>query len=213
MRNLSLAAAMEAFVTRPKLLDVREDKRSDEAQGENKPEHSLPGRLDRVSQELSLFMSVDPILASLHKEYIDACALLDDLAAKGNSEYDAMATVASDRVESAHSAFSARLIELRSDETTIAMVKMKRHRLLIEEMEERREKRRLKEEKTFFHKQELNSVAENKRKQAKTRNLDMFMAFIMMSWAMHSQNRQELKYAFEDAYIGPISRKKAGTAA
>ncbi len=212
MRNLSLAAAMEAFVTKPELLDVNVKQRSEKTREKDKSGSDLPGRLDRVSQELSLYISVDPILASLHKEYLDACGLLDGLAAKNNPDYSPMATVASDRVESAHSAFSARLIELRSDETTSAMVEMKRHRLLLEEMEERKIARRMKEEKAYLYKKDVDATKEKKAKREKTFAIDMFMAYMMMSWTMHAQSRRELKYAFEDAFIGQVSRQKTGTA-
>tara|TARA_R110000868_G_scaffold402111_1_gene678144 strand:+ start:639 stop:1280 length:642 start_codon:yes stop_codon:yes gene_type:complete len=211
MRNLSLAAAMEAFVTRPELLDVNVKKRPEKTREKDKAGNDLPGRLDRVSQELSLYISIDPILGSLHKEYLDACALLDDLAVKNNPEYNAMTTVASDRVESAHSAFSARLIELRSDETTSAMVEMKRHRLILEEMEERKVARRMKEEKAYMHKKDVEATQDKKAKREKTFAIDMFMAYMMMSWTMHAQSRRQLKYAFEDAFIGQVSRQKTGS--
>ena len=188
MRNLSLAAAMEAFVTKPELLDVNVKQRSEKTREKDKSGSDLPGRLDRVSQELSLYISVDPILASLHKEYLDACGLLDGLA------------------------FSARLIELRSDETTSAMVEMKRHRLLLEEMEERKIARRMKEEKAYLYKKDVDATKEKKAKREKTFAIDMFMAYMMMSWTMHAQSRRELKYAFEDAFIGQVSRQKTGTA-
>jgi hypothetical protein len=211
MHNLSLAAAMEAFLTKPALLDVDIKKTSDKSRAKNKPEHELPGRLDRLSQELTLFMAVDPVLTDLHKEYIDACGILDSLAAKSAS-YDPMAVVASDRVESAHSAFSTRLIELRQDEQIQAMVQMKRHRFLLEEMEERKVKRRMLEEKAYTHKKNMDAVKVKNTKDRKAFALDMFMAYMMMSWAVHTQSRQELKYAFEDAFIGNTKSQKTGTA-
>lgn len=212
MRNLSLAAAMEAFVKKPELMDVNTVNRSKDDRSQEKPESTIPGRLDRVSQELTLYMAVDPILASLHKEYLDACALLDNLAAQGNSEYDAMSTVASDRVESAHSAFSARLIELRHDEKVTAMVRMKQHRLLLEEMEERKVRRRMLEEKAFLHNKDLMTRKDQEHKRRKDFTMELFFAYMMMSWAVHNQTRQELKYAFEDAFIGTVKKKKSGTA-
>tara|TARA_R110002124_G_scaffold287216_1_gene471506 strand:- start:198618 stop:199274 length:657 start_codon:yes stop_codon:yes gene_type:complete len=216
MNNLSLAAAMEAFLTKPALLDVDAKKSSDKSRAKDKsknsnPEHELPGRLDRLSQELTLFMAVDPVLSDLHKEYLDACGILDNLAVK-NSSYDPMAVVASDRVESAHSAFSTRLIELRQDEQIQAMVQMKRHRLLLEEMEERKIKRRMLEEKAYTHRKDMDTVKAKNTKERKAFAFDIFMAYMMMSWAVHAQSRQELKYAFEDAFIGNVKSQKTGTA-
>ncbi len=215
MRNLSLAAAMEAFVKRPELFELEADKAE-------KPEvkpldkmagQDIPASLDRVSQEMALFMSIDPLLASLHKEYLDACGILDSLAEKGDSAYDAMAAVASDRVQSAHSAFSARLIELRHDEKISAMIQMKRHRLVLEEMEERRLRRRMLEEKAFMYQKDTQEKQKQEHNRRRTFAMDLFIAYMMMSWATYSKNRQELKYAFEDAFIGNSpGQKKSGTA-
>ncbi|MGN7502998.1 MAG: hypothetical protein ACTHPO_08485 [Alphaproteobacteria bacterium] len=214
MRNLSLAAAMEAFVKRPELLELN-DAKADKP--EKKPLDKLAGQdipasLDRVSQEMTLFMSVDPVLASLHKEYLDACAILDDLAEKGDNAYAAMAAVASDRVQSAHSAFSARLIELRNDEKISAMIQMKRHRLLLEEMEERRLRRRMLEEKAFMYQKDTQEKQKQEHNRRRTFAMDLFIAYMMMSWSTYNQNKKELKYAFEDAFIGNRRTQKTGTA-
>ena len=70
----------------------------------------------------------------------------------------------------------------------------------------------MKEEKAYLHKKDVEATQSKNAKREKTFAIDMFMAYMMMSWTMHAQSRRQLKYAFEDAFIGQVSRQKTGTA-
>ena len=70
---------------------------------------------DPVTEE-EAYIAHDPLLARLHKDYLDACAQTDKLA-KDLGVDDPMTSVSADMAESALSAFETRLIELKSDKT------------------------------------------------------------------------------------------------
>lgn len=63
-------------------------------------------------QQLEAFMPVDPVLARLHKEYLDANRHHKTLAEK-HGLADPMTEVAADMLDSARSALQTRLIELQ----------------------------------------------------------------------------------------------------
>ncbi len=74
-----------------------------------------------IPEELRFWMAVDPLLADLHKQFIDARAGHMRLSRTRGLD-DPMTDVANDMVDSAQCAFETRLIELRQDEDSKAMV-------------------------------------------------------------------------------------------
>ena len=82
-----------------------------------------------VSIELESFLAVDPILADLYKQYLDAKQRYEELM-KCNGQDDPMAEVALDVMESAESAIETRLIELREDKKIVIEALYQRKLLL-----------------------------------------------------------------------------------
>ena len=88
-----------------------------------------------IPEELRFWIAVDPLLGDLHKQFIDARASHMRLSRIRGAD-DPMADVANDMVDSAQCAFETRLIELRQDEDSKAMVLalMRRAHAMREEM-------------------------------------------------------------------------------
>ncbi|MGZ9098033.1 MAG: hypothetical protein ACXW30_07045 [Micavibrio sp.] len=74
-----------------------------------------------IPDELRFWMAVDPLLADLHKQFLDARANHISLTRQRGAK-DPMADVANDMADSAQCAFETRLLELRRDEDSKAMV-------------------------------------------------------------------------------------------
>ena len=74
-----------------------------------------------IPEELRFWIAVDPLLGDLHKQFIDARAGHMRLSRTRGVD-DPMTDVANDMVDSAQCAFETRLIELRQDEDSKAMV-------------------------------------------------------------------------------------------
>lgn len=74
-----------------------------------------------IPDELRFWMAVDPLLADLHKQFLDARANHIRLTRLRGAK-DPMADVANDMADSAQCAFETRLLELRRDEDSKAMV-------------------------------------------------------------------------------------------
>jgi hypothetical protein len=70
-------------------------------------------RMDLLD-EVDSYKSMDPVLADLYKQYLDARAVYGSLL-RSHGVDDPMVQVAEDRLESCLSAFETRLIELRQD--------------------------------------------------------------------------------------------------
>jgi hypothetical protein len=113
IKKLCLRGQRVKMSTEPSIQDLmrditrRMDSYNSTAMDENTKDSSL-------SLELETFMSVDPILADLYKQYVDAKQRYLDLV-KTNGEDDPMAEVGLDVMESAECAVETRLIELRDD--------------------------------------------------------------------------------------------------
>jgi hypothetical protein len=78
-------------------------------------EREAPAVSAKISNEIRAWIAVDPLLAHLHKQLVDAKAAHARLAAR-HGKKDAMTDVANDVVDSAQCAVDTRLIELRCDE-------------------------------------------------------------------------------------------------
>ncbi len=116
-------------------------------------------------QEIEAFMPVDPVLASLHKEYLDANARHKKLA-RENGLGDPMTDVANDMLDSARSALQTRLIELqesREQEVNDALASSLRKRRAEQEVQQAR-------------------ASIEKRRQE--RDSDVFFWFAVMYWIM-----------------------------
>lgn len=74
-----------------------------------------------IPDELRFWMAVDPLLAELHKQFLDARANHIRLTRQRGAK-DPMTDVANDMADSAQCAFETRLLELRHDEDSKAMV-------------------------------------------------------------------------------------------
>ena len=76
---------------------------------------------DDLPIELQAFMAIDPLLADLHKQMVDARAQHSKLA-KLRGVADPMTDVANDMMDSARTAFETRLLELRRQQDTKSRV-------------------------------------------------------------------------------------------
>lgn len=76
---------------------------------------------DDLPAELQAFMAIDPLLADLHKQMVDARAHHTKLA-KLRGPADPMTDVANDMMDSARTAFETRLLELRRQQDTKSRV-------------------------------------------------------------------------------------------
>lgn len=74
-----------------------------------------------IPHELRFWIAVDPLLGDLHKQFIDARANHLRLS-RSRGIGDPMTDVANDMTDSAQCAFETRLLELRQDEDSKAMV-------------------------------------------------------------------------------------------
>lgn len=74
-----------------------------------------------IPDELRFWIAVDPLLSDLHKQFVDARAHHQRLM-RSRGSGDPMTDVANDMADSAQCAFETRLIELRKDEDSKAMV-------------------------------------------------------------------------------------------
>lgn len=74
-----------------------------------------------IPEELRFWIAVDPLLGDLHKQFLDARAHHLRLS-RVRGVGDPMTDVANDMADSAQCAFETRLIELRQDEDSKAMV-------------------------------------------------------------------------------------------
>lgn len=125
------------------------------------PEHSSD-----PLQEMEAFMPVDPVLASLHKEYLDANARHKKLAHENGLD-DPMTDVASDMLDSARSALQTRLIELqesREQEVSDALASSLRRRRAEREVQQAR--------------------ADIEKRRKEERDSDVFFWFAVMYWIM-----------------------------
>lgn len=89
-----------------------------------------------MGDEIRFWISADPLLGSLHKQYMDARSAHVRLM-KLTGQGDAMADVAADMVDSAKSAFETRLIEARTMEEVRCRVNLLRKKAA-EALEEER---------------------------------------------------------------------------
>jgi hypothetical protein len=87
------------------------------------PARLIPAREIHPVAEAEALMTLDPILAGLHKEKLNAQTHYHILKKK-NGARDPMTRVAADMVDSLGSAFETRLIELRQDR--VIMISMRR---------------------------------------------------------------------------------------
>jgi len=125
------------------------------AQGDVRPRPYLPPEKKPVLAqkpvtELEAFIHLDPTLASLHKQYLDAKAQYESLV-KSNGKDDAMAEIAADMMDSAWCAMQTRLLEVRCDRGMMQEAQAMM-RLSIKMIEEKFEKEKKKEALALFQK-------------------------------------------------------------
>lgn len=158
------------------------------AQGGGTP--SLPG--DPLDQ-IEALMPVDPVLAALHKEYLDANARHKKLA-RESGVGDPMTEVAADMLDSARSALQTRLIELqecRERETGQALARSLRRRGAEQEVLQAR-------------------AAMEKRKREK--DSDVFFWFAVMYWIIgqtFSATKKRLSVANDFALVSVCRDEQA----
>lgn len=88
------------------------------------------GEAGCLSGDIDAFMPVDPVLARLHKEYLEANMRHKQLL-RERGKHDPMTEIAADMLDSARSAVQTRLIELqdiREEETREALARSLRAR-------------------------------------------------------------------------------------
>ncbi len=137
------------------------------AQGDVRPRPYLPREskskfTQNPINELQAFIQLDPTLASLHKQYLDAKAQYESLIA-AHGKGDAMAEIAADMMDSAWCAMQTRLLEVRAEPAMMheAQAMM---RLSIKMIEEKHEKEKKKEALALFHKLQMLKRMEQIRK-------------------------------------------------
>jgi hypothetical protein len=84
-------------------------------------QRDLPTPQTTDSHELRFWIAVDPLLADLHKQLVDAKSHRARVCAR-HGEDDAMTDIANDMADSAQCRVDTRLIELRRNEEAKAMV-------------------------------------------------------------------------------------------
>lgn len=129
--------------------------------------------------ELAAFMMVDPVLANLNRQYLDAQSHCRELISR-YGDNDAMAEIAADMEQSAQCAMEARLLELRRNGDVAGAVEDILLREKQEEQEERENK--LKEELEEHHKTLLVWVrlAQSLRERYKTPAIFEWAALFLM---------------------------------
>lgn len=136
------------------------------AQGDVRPRPYLPHTKPQITQkpvsELQAFIHLDPTLASLHKQYLDAKAQYESLIAAHGKD-DAMAEIAADMMDSAWCAMQTRLLEVRA-EPHLMQEAQAMMRLSIKMIEEKHEKEKKKEALALFHKLQILKRMERIRK-------------------------------------------------
>lgn len=153
MSNLSLQAVMNEMAqgdVRPRPYQPRDNA------------FKAPAPSQKPITELQAFIQLDPVLASLHKQFLEAKAQHAALVS-ANGKNDAMAEVAADMMDSAWCAMQTRFIEVRADRQMMQEAQAMM-RLSIKMIEEKRDKDKSKEALKLFQKMELLKLAEKQRK-------------------------------------------------
>lgn len=150
-----------------------------------------------ILDDIGAFAAADPVLASLHKEYLEELAQYKKLV-RENGFGDPMAEVAADMLASARSAVQTRLIELqnaRQEETREALKRRLRAKRAAEELS--------------FTRLLL------KKKREKQQADDLFLWFVMLQWfidVMFSSARHRLSAANDFALVSVQSEKRSAYA-
>lgn len=131
-----------------------------------------------LREELDVFAQYDPLLADLHKQYLDAKAVCKRQVKSFGAE-DPMAEVAADMEDSAWCAMQTRYMELRSERLLMARVQKEmraerraRERLL----EQEKQKRAL----FFFQQTEIFGRIKEKEQKKKLEVENFLLAFILL---------------------------------
>lgn len=168
---------------------------------------SPPGTLN----EVEAYMAVDPTLARLHKEFMDA--RLNRLRAlEQQGEGSAMADIARDLEESAKSAMETRMIELREDQIKRMMVERMMAQTHFEEMDHRRAKSAevfARRQAEFFAEGKHDQMVMVKRQQESE---DSFLMLMLMWWLMRqmvwrTQEKLSLASSFSRALKRAFDRE------
>lgn len=159
--------------------------------------------------ERDAFIAVDPLLASLHKQHLEARARYGHLLAV-NGKNDPMAEVAAIMADSAESAFLTRLIEVRrTGDTHAAALRLLRE---VGEREQKREQMKMREDRRRmeeFH-DGLRNEQKARREARHSYDLALFLWW-MLHHALESANRKlSLARSFSlasclERVAGPVS--------
>ncbi len=159
-----------------------------------------------VLSEVEAYMAVDPTLASLHKQYMDARRTrLRALEQQG--EGSAMADIARDLEDSAQSAMETRMIELREDEIKRLMVERMMAHAYGVDMDERRASSA-----AFYARRESEfAVAQKQDRLTAARHVreseDSFLALMTMWWMMRQMAwRTQVKLSLASSFSRALHR-------
>ncbi|MCB9990587.1 MAG: hypothetical protein H6867_04295 [Rhodospirillales bacterium] len=155
-----------------------------------------PAGSDCPLKDIEAFMPVDPVLASLHKEYLEANANHKKLA-RQNGFNDPMTEIAADMLDSARSAMQTRLIELQES-----------RELEVQEALVRRLRARKAE-------QEASQVRARIAKRAKDKENDTLFWFSVLCWLMDRTliaTQKTLSAANDFALVAVVSGKEVAAA-
>lgn len=152
--------------------------------------HDNPGTAS-VFRDIEIFAAADPVLADLHKAYLEAGRHYRKLAATFGAD-DPMVEVSLDMLDSARSGVQTRLIELqdlREVETRMIMARRLRAR-------------------QAAHEAEVASMLVAARKNRKEGDIAFWlvMMYLMIAQAMHATH-QRLSAANDFALVSPLSQK------
>jgi hypothetical protein len=142
-----------------------------------------------VPDEIRFWLSVDPLLAHLHKQWVDAKNARDKIAQR-HGDHDVMTDIAVDMEESAQSAFETRLLEMKANEEKQAEVVSLIKAMLDAEEEMRIAKKKIQSE--DFWKEFSRSRRIPKRRQD---NFWMLYITMMLMQGIVQQTREDLSAA------------------
>ena len=170
-------------------------RRLDAVRAADKDSVDSPASPGEPLQDIEAFMPVDPVLAALHKEYLDANACHKKLL-RENGLNDPMAEVAADMLDSARSALQTRLIELQES-----------RELEVQEALVRRLRARRAE-------QEAAQVRARIEKREKDKDNDTLFWFSVLCWLMDrtlTATRKTLSAANDFAIVSTIQRQSTAS--
>ena len=147
--------------------------------------------------EEDAFIKADPIFASLHKSYRNACAQLKRLQRKHGHD-DPMTDIATDMVDSALSALQTRAIEVRACAETMLKARKYIQQAILEAEKERRMQSTLYKARMFaFYQTEWQSNYKDRKKAERER----FLIFVVWLFIFAMEQAQR-SFSLSNDFIG-----------